>query len=132
MAGRAERSKPMYGIEPFSQSYATPKQSTDSVDDEESDDESGDEGNNTGFLHENDNVRHAVIKKAWHHTFRVGAVSIFSYLVLLEGFSTSLSRTQVRCKFRSSGKFIWTMSTPFLKPHIHRPYKLVLSMLLAI
>ncbi|OAL73210.1 fungal specific transcription factor domain-containing protein [Trichophyton violaceum] len=73
MAGRAERSKPMNLWRAIGQ---RPKQSTDSVDDEESDDESGDEGNNTGFLHENDNVRHAVIKKAWHHTFRVGAVSI--------------------------------------------------------
>ncbi|EFR05340.1 C6 zinc finger domain-containing protein [Nannizzia gypsea CBS 118893] len=65
MAGRTERSKPVYGIEfLFSVKYNY------SADDEDSYDENGDEENNTGFLHENDDMRHAVIKKAWHHTFQ--------------------------------------------------------------
>ncbi|EFE34937.1 C6 transcription factor, putative [Trichophyton benhamiae CBS 112371] len=70
IAGRAERPKPVYGIEPFSRSFATVYMANY---DEDSYDEGGDEGNITGFLHENDDVRHAVIKKAWHHTFQGGS-----------------------------------------------------------
>lgn len=41
------------------------------VDPEEDDGNDGEDGgNDTGFLHDNDDVRHAVIKKAWNHMFQ--------------------------------------------------------------
>ncbi|KAF3028651.1 hypothetical protein E8E15_010633 [Penicillium rubens] len=48
--------------------HAMSQKTPDPKDDDENDDE--DDENDNGFLGDNDDLRHAVIKKAWNHTFQ--------------------------------------------------------------